>query len=215
MPERRSKTSMVPVVWVTFGIFLARSKWFPVAIGDHGRNLVMSLWPWDRAPINGVAAKQLNLPQKIPSAEIQWKISGLVMLGSRRHPSHWLYSKRPNYQCQVLLISAGAIEGHFEWKTPREVHQRGVILAQQCPGSPGTATQKKLAYLGFQCLDHPPYFPDLAPVGLPSVPWTEKNNWKFAIFRPSWMSLLPQRPGWTDNLLIFFFEWLAKVRPTG
>ena len=25
------------------------------------------------------------------------------------------------------------------------------------------ATQKKLAYLGFQCLDHPPYFPDLAP----------------------------------------------------
>jgi len=24
-------------------------------------------------------------------------------------------------------------------------------------------TQKKLAYLGFQCLDHPPYSPDLAP----------------------------------------------------
>ena len=25
------------------------------------------------------------------------------------------------------------------------------------------ATQKKLAYLGFQCLDHPAYSPDLAP----------------------------------------------------
>jgi len=25
------------------------------------------------------------------------------------------------------------------------------------------ATQKILAYLGFQCLDHPPYSPDLAP----------------------------------------------------
>ena len=25
------------------------------------------------------------------------------------------------------------------------------------------ATQKKLAYLGFQCLDHSPYSPDLAP----------------------------------------------------
>jgi len=25
------------------------------------------------------------------------------------------------------------------------------------------ATQKKLAYLGFQCLDHPPYSPGLAP----------------------------------------------------
>jgi histone-lysine N-methyltransferase SETMAR len=25
------------------------------------------------------------------------------------------------------------------------------------------ATQKKLDYLGFQCLDHPPYSPNLAP----------------------------------------------------
>jgi histone-lysine N-methyltransferase SETMAR len=25
------------------------------------------------------------------------------------------------------------------------------------------ATQRKLAYLGFQCLDNPPYSPDLAP----------------------------------------------------
>ena len=36
--------------------FSARSKWFPVAIGDHGRNLVISLWPGDKAIINGVAA---------------------------------------------------------------------------------------------------------------------------------------------------------------
>jgi len=28
---------------------------------------------------------------------------------------------------------------------------------------PALATQKKLAYLVFQCLDHPPYSPDLAP----------------------------------------------------
>ena len=31
MPERGSKTSTVPVVWATFGIFSAWSKWFPVA----------------------------------------------------------------------------------------------------------------------------------------------------------------------------------------
>jgi len=36
------------------------------------------------------------------------------------------------------------------------------------------ATQKKLAYLGFQCFDHPAYSLDLA-VGLPPVPWTEKT----------------------------------------
>ena len=39
-----------------FEFFSARSKWFPVAIGDHGRNLVMSQWFGDKATINGVAA---------------------------------------------------------------------------------------------------------------------------------------------------------------
>jgi hypothetical protein len=33
-----------------------RSKWFPIAIGDHGRNLFISLWPGDKATINGVKA---------------------------------------------------------------------------------------------------------------------------------------------------------------
>ena len=32
-----------------------------------------------------------------------------------------------------------------------------------CPTHRALATQKKLAYLGFQRLDHPPYSPDLAP----------------------------------------------------
>ena len=34
-----------------------------------------------------------------------------------------------------------------------------------------------------------------------------KNNWKVAIFRLTWRSLLPRRPGWTDNLMICF--WVA------
>ena len=38
-----------------------------------------------------------------------------------------------------------------------------------------------------------------------SLDW--KNNWKFAIFRPTRRSLLPRRPGWTDNLMNFF--WVA------
>ena len=72
----------------------------------------------------------------------------------------------PNYQRGVLPIPGGAIEGHFHGKMPRKAHQGGLILARQCSGSPGTCNPeetKKLAYLGFQCLDHPPYSPDLAP----------------------------------------------------
>ena len=44
-----------------------------------------------------------------------------------------------------------------------------------------------------------------------SLDW--KNNWKVAILRPTWRSLLPWRPAWTD--LLNFFEWLAKDRAMG
>jgi len=37
------------------------------------------------------------------------------------------------------------------------------------------ATQKKLAYLGFQCLDHPPYSPDLAPSDYHLFPGLKKQ----------------------------------------
>jgi len=38
-----------------------------------------------------------------------------------------------------------------------------LFLHDNAPAHRAFATQKKLAYLGFQCLDHPPYSPDLAP----------------------------------------------------
>ena len=37
------------------------------------------------------------------------------------------------------------------------------------------ATQKKLAYLGFPCLDHPPYSPDLAPLNYYLFPGLKKQ----------------------------------------
>jgi len=37
------------------------------------------------------------------------------------------------------------------------------------------ATQKKLAYLGFQCLDHPPYSPDLALLDYHLFPGLKNN----------------------------------------
>ena len=49
-------TQMQKIVPVTSGISFVRSKWLPVMTGDHGQNLVISLWPGDKATINGVAA---------------------------------------------------------------------------------------------------------------------------------------------------------------
>ena len=40
---------------------------------------------------------------------------------------------------------------------------KGVLfLHDNAPAHRALATQKKLAYLSFQCVDHPPYSPDLA-----------------------------------------------------
>jgi len=69
-------------------------------------------------------------------------------LGSRRHPPHRLSSKGPNYQRGVILISAGVIEGHYEGKTSREVHQGGLVLARQCRGSPGTCNPEETGLPG-------------------------------------------------------------------
>jgi len=39
-----------------------------------------------------------------------------------------------------------------------KVTKRVLFLHDNAPANRALATQKKLAYLGFQCLDHPPYY---------------------------------------------------------
>ncbi len=61
-------------------------------------------------------------------------------------------------------MSAGAIEGHSEGKTLRcgKVTKWVLFLQDNAPADRALATQKKVAYLGFHSLVHPPYSPDLA-----------------------------------------------------
>ena len=44
-----------------------------------------------------------------------------------------------------------------------KVKKWALFLHDNVPDYRALATQKKLTYLIFQCLDHPPYSPDLAP----------------------------------------------------
>jgi hypothetical protein len=59
-----------------------------------------------------------TLPQKMLITKICWKSSRLNFFRIKRVSSYWLSSKGPNYQCELLLISAGATEGHYEGKVP-------------------------------------------------------------------------------------------------
>jgi len=53
---------------------------------------------------------------------------------------------------------------------------KGVLsLHNNAPSHQALKTQKKLAYLGFQYLDHPPYSPDLAPSDYRLFPGLKKT----------------------------------------
>jgi len=55
------------------------------------------------------------------------------------------------------------LEDILKEKRRRKVTKWVLFLHDNAPAHHALATQKKLAYLGFQCLDHPPYSPELAP----------------------------------------------------
>ena len=53
---------------------------------------------------------------------------------------------------------------------------KGVLfLHDNAPAHRALTTQKKVAYLGFKCLDHPPYSPDLAPSDYHLFPGLKKQ----------------------------------------
>ena len=65
------------------------------------------------------------------------------------------------YYVSLLVQLKGILKERRRGKfTKRVLH---VLLHDNTPAHRAFATQKKLAYLDFQCLDHPPYSPDLAP----------------------------------------------------
>jgi len=202
MPERGSKMSMVPVIWATFGIFSARSKWFPVTIGDHEGNYDPETKQnqWSGSITAHPAPK--NSDCKNPLEKFSPRFFGIKMVSSSSSSS-----KGPNCQHGVLFISAGAIEGHFEGKMLREGNQGGLVLARQCPGSTVTCDPKENGLPGLPVSRITQPILRIWPRRTTTCSLDWKNNWKVAIFHPMQRSLLPQRPGWTDNILNFF--WVA------
>ena len=203
--------STVPVVWATFGIFSAQSKWFPV-----GRDW----WPWTKPGYITMTRRQSNHqlgggivahpdPKnskcKNPLENFSPRYFGIKMASS----SLIIFQR-----AKLLLISPGAIEGHFERKMPHEGHQGGLVLARQCPGSLGTCNPEETGLPGLPVSWWPTLFSRCGPVGLPPVPWTEKQL-KGCHFLSN-AEVIAAAETWLDRQLSeFFFEWLAKVRTTG
>jgi len=82
-------------------------------------------------------------------------------------------------------------------------------LHDNAPAHRTLATQKKLAYLDFQFLDHPPYSPDLAPSDYHLFPGLKKQL-KGRHFSPD-AEVIAAAETWLDGQPSeFLLEWLAK-----
>jgi len=113
-----------------------------------------------------------------------------------------------------LLIFAGVTEGHFEENPLREGHQGVLVLARQCPSSPGTCIPEETGPPGHPMSCSPTLLSGSGPIGLPPVSWTEKTIERSPFFVDAEVidaaeTCLERQPS------EFFFEWLAKVRATG
>ena len=89
-----------------------------------------------------------------------------------------------------------------------------LFLRGNSPARRALATPKKLAYLGSQCLDHPPYSPDLSPSDYHMFSGL-KRHLKHRHFSSD-AEVSAAAETWLDGKHSdFFFEWLVKVRTTG
>jgi len=88
-----------------------------------------------------------------------------------------------------------------------------LFLHDNAPAHRALANQKKLAYPGFQCLDHPPYSPDLTPSDYHLHPGPKKQL-KGRHFSSD-AEVIAAVETWLDGQPSeLFFEWLAKIRAT-
>ena len=71
-------------------------------------------------------------------------------------------AKGQTQNAEYYLFLLVELEDILKGKRRGKVTEGVLFLHDNAPARRALATQKKMAYLDFQCLDHPPYSPDLA-----------------------------------------------------
>ena len=205
MPERILKTSMVSVIWANFGILLAGSKWFPVAIGDHGQNLVISLWPRVKATSMEWRHSSSPHPKKFRVQKSVGKVLALIFWDQ---DSILLIDYVPNGQTTRSTTHLCWCNWRTFWrKNAAGRSPRGSCSCTTMPQLTGHLQPRRNwpTWASNVLITHP--ILRIWPCWTTTCSLDRKNNWKVAIFRPTRRSLLLWRPGWMDNFLNFF--WVA------
>jgi len=103
------------------------------------------------------------------------KVPRLDFLGSRRHLLIDYFPQDITINTEYYSSLLVQLKDILKEKRNRNVTKGVLFLHDNAPAHRALATQKKLAYLGFQCLDHPPYSPDLAPSDYHLFPRLKNN----------------------------------------
>ena len=200
MPERGLKTSTVPVVWANLEFFRRDPM---ISCRDW--------WPWTKPGYITMTRRKSNnqwsggIPA-YPSPPLQnseWKnpLEKLIKTAS----SSLIIFQRAKLSTRSITHLWWCNWRTF-WRKPSGVRSPngGPVLARQCPGSPGTCNPEESGLPRLPVFWSPTH-PILRIWPRRTTPcsldW--RNKWKVAIFLPTRRSLLPRRPGWTDNLLNF------------
>ena len=164
MPECGSKTSMVQVVWANLEYFGAIEM---ISCRDW--------WPWTKPgyitmtrrqsnnQLSGVIAAYSAPPQKVPSAKIHWKSSRSIFWDQDAVLLIDYLTKGQTINAVYYSSLLVQLKNILKEKRRGKATKGFLFLHDNSPAHQALATQKKLAYLGFQYLDHTPYSPDRAP----------------------------------------------------
>jgi len=95
--------------------------------------------------------------------------------GIKAASSSLIIFQRAKESTRSITYSAGAIKGILKGKRCGMFTMVVLFLHDNIPAHQSLATQKKLAYLGFYCLDHPLYSPNLAPSDCHLFPGLKKQ----------------------------------------
>jgi hypothetical protein len=117
---------------------------------------ITMIWRQSNNQWSGSITAHPTPPQKIPSAKIHYKSSRLDFLIDCLPKGQTINAE---YYSYLLVKLKDVLKG----KCRRKVTKCVLFSHDNALADRALATQKKLAYLGFQCLAHPPSFSDLAP----------------------------------------------------
>jgi len=105
----------------------------------------------------------LNPPQKYPSAKIRWKILASIFWDQDGILLIDYLQKGQTINAEYYSCLLVQLKDILKEKRRGKFTKGFLFLHDNAPAHRALATQKKLAYLDFQCIDHPPYSTDLSP----------------------------------------------------